>query len=80
LAALKGDNHRQGVTEAAANPGKGYKAREPIEVLEQLEFRHRKSMAAFSLEGKKEFPGFYLLSGASEPDRYPLKNAKCPEN
>jgi hypothetical protein len=67
LAALKSDNHRQAVTKATANPGKGYKAREAIKVMEPFEFRHRKSMAVFSTEGKKESPGIYGLSGASEP-------------
>jgi hypothetical protein len=46
--------------------------------MEQLEFRHRKSMAAFPPEGKKESPGIYLLSGAAEPESYPLKNAMSP--
>jgi hypothetical protein len=74
-AALKRNDRRHAVAKAAANPGKWYKAGEAIEVMEQLEFCHRKSMAGFPLEGKNEFPGFYLLSGASEQESYPLKNA-----
>jgi hypothetical protein len=63
LAALKADNHCQGVAKAAANPGKGCKAREAIEVMEQFEFCHRKSMAAFLPQGKKKSPRIYVLSG-----------------
>jgi hypothetical protein len=54
---LQGDNHGVGVTEAAADPGKGHKAGKPIQVVEQLEFGHRERMTGFLHEGKTAFPG-----------------------
>jgi hypothetical protein len=46
-AALQGDNHGARITEQASDPGQGYKARKPIQVVEQLEFGHRESMTGF---------------------------------
>ena len=75
-ATLQGDNHGEGVTEAAPDPWEGYEAGKPIEVVEKLEFGHRGSMTRFLPEGKTHFPGNYWLFVRTQAESYPLKNAK----
>jgi hypothetical protein len=45
-----------GIAKDATNPRDWHEAGKPIQVLKQLEFCHRQSMAAFSQEEKRDFP------------------------
>jgi hypothetical protein len=74
-APTQGDDHCQRIAKDPPNFGNGYEAGEAIQVLEQFEFCHRKSMTSFRPERKRKFPGIYLAPGASHAEKCPLKNA-----
>jgi hypothetical protein len=76
LAAVQGDDNGQVVTEETLDPGEGYKAGKPIQVVEELEFGHRESMTSFLPEGKTAFPENCREFVPSQAESYPLKNAK----
>jgi hypothetical protein len=77
-AAPEGDEHGSGLTENAPDARERHEAGEAVEVVQQLELGHRKSMTSFPEEGKRSFPGNCRPFRDSRGKSYPLKNAKSP--
>jgi hypothetical protein len=77
---LQGDDDRVGIPEDAADVGLGNEAREPIQVLEELEFGHRQSMTRIPQEGKSRFLRKSRSFYGFEVKNYPLESPKSQKN
>ena len=75
-AALEGDDHHPGVTKDAVDLGQGNAAGEAVQVMEQLEFRHRESVTSFSSEERSHFPRKSVEFNSFTTENHPPKNRK----
>jgi hypothetical protein len=73
---LEGDDHGVGIAEEAADAGLGNESREPVQVLEELEFGHRQSMTRIPQEGKSRFLSKSRGFCGFEAKNYPLESPK----